>query len=243
MGIDLGGLKMILEDVRNYLSKVFKKGVNYDELAISITKLIEENFGKNIVNVFRDTQDSLVFDMGNEVVKITALQKKENISFYEYFKGSSFILKPNFEIVYHTGIKNLFNKEIFITVLGQKKLDSKSVGYEDLARLYCNLRDEGYVWNDVKIQNIGKDGDKVFLFDYGDVFNRNYEKNYLEKLNFNANAYPVYNEIYDKVLMIRKKVFDEEKRERMVNNYLKKEGKKLENYFQKLERKRGRLKF
>lgn len=152
--------------------------------------------------------------MGDEVVKITALQKKDNFSFYEYFKNSSFILKPNFETVYYTGIKNLFNKEILITVLGQKKLDVKGVSYKDLARVYCNLRDEGYVWNDVKIQNIGKDGNNVFLFDYGDVFNKNYEPNYLEKLNFNANVYPVYNEIYDNVLAIRSKVTDSMKRRR-----------------------------
>lgn len=234
------GLKMILEDVQGYLRKIFKKGVNYDELALSITSLIEKNFGKKVLNVYRDTQDSLVLDMGDEVVKITALQKKDNFSFYEYFKNSSFILKPNFETVYYTGIKNLFNKEILITVLGQKKLDVKGVSYKDLARVYCNLRDEGYVWNDVKIQNIGKDGNNVFLFDYGDVFNKKYEPNYLEKLNFNASVYPVYNEIYDNVLAIRSKVTDPMKREKVIDRYLEKEGRKLEGYYKKLDRKRSR---
>lgn len=231
---------MILEDVQGYLRKIFKKGVNYDELALSITSLIEKNFGKKVLNVYRDTQDSLVLDMGDEVVKITALHKKDNFSFYEYFKNSSFILKPNFETVYYTGIKNLFNKEILITVLGQKKLDVKGVSYKDLARVYCNLRDEGYVWNDVKIQNIGKDGNNVFLFDYGDVFNKNYEPNYLEKLNFNASVYPVYNEIYDNVLAIRSKVTDPMKREKVIDRYLEKEGRKLEGYYKKLDRKRSR---
>lgn len=234
---------MILEDVQGYLRKIFKKGVNYDELALSITSLIEKNFGKKVLNVYRDTQDSLVLDMGDEVVKITALQKKDNFSFYEYFKNSSFILKPNFETVYYTGIKNLFNKEILITVLGQKKLDVKGVSYKDLARVYCNLRDEGYVWNDVKIQNIGKDGNNVFLFDYGDVFNKNYEPNYLEKLNFNASVYPVYNEIYDNVLAIRSKVTDPMKREKVIDSYLEKEGRKLEGYYKKLDRKRSRRMF
>ena len=39
---------MILEDVQGYLRKIFKKGVNYDELALSITSLIEKNFGKKV---------------------------------------------------------------------------------------------------------------------------------------------------------------------------------------------------
>lgn len=40
------GLKIILEDVQGYLRMIFKKGVNYDELALSITSLIEKKFWK-----------------------------------------------------------------------------------------------------------------------------------------------------------------------------------------------------
>lgn len=234
---------MILNEVRNYLAKIFKTGVNFDNLALTITKKIEDNFGDKVVEVFSGTQDSLVIDMGVEIIKITALQKKDNFSFTDYFKDSFSILRPDFEIAYHTGVKNLFNKEIVITVLGQRKLDMKSTSYADLARLYCDLRDEGYVWNDIKLQNVGKDNNRAYLIDYGDVFNRRYENDYNKKLDFNANVYPYYNEIYDKILMIRKSVYDLDKRKKVTNRYLESVGKKLEHYYRKLDKKREHMRF
>ena len=99
------------------------------------------------------------------------------------------------------------------------------------------------MWNDIKLQNVGKDNNRAYLIDYGDVFNRRYENDYNKKLDFNANVYPYYNEIYDKILMIRKSVYDLDKRKKVTDRYLESAGKKLEHYYRKLDKKREHMRF
>lgn len=88
------------------------------------------------------------------------------MSLKEYVSYNNNILQPNFEII-NDKVKKYGCNAKFI---GLKKLSIKEITNQDVLSMYVKLRDDGYLWYDTKLENVGKDeNDNLFLIDYGEL--------------------------------------------------------------------------
>ena len=84
-------------------------------------------------------------------------------------------------------------------ILELKKLSFDGLTESDVLDTYTKLRDDGYLWYDIKKENLGKDENgNVYLIDYGELRYINDMPKFLKdkELQSHAIRQPIYNKIY-----------------------------------------------
>ncbi len=152
-----------------------------DILMSALEKICEKN-NSNLTDLnFVDYgESSIVFELNNQIIKVTFNEYDRHPSMKEYVSHSSKILQPMFEQI----IDDVKLYGYSAKIIGFKKLSLNNISNEDVLKMYVDLRDDGYLWYDTKKENIGKDENGVcYLLDYGeliyikdlDVYNMNRE--------------------------------------------------------------------
>ena len=99
-------------------------------------------------------ESSIVFDLDNEIIKLTFNEYDNHPSMKEYVSHSSAILQPNFEII----IDKVKQYKYCAKIIGLKKLSLEGITNEDVLNVYT------------KLENIGKDENgNIFLIDYDEL--------------------------------------------------------------------------
>jgi len=139
----------------------------------------------------------------NEIIKLTFMEYDNHKSLKEYVSHSRYILQPSEEEIVELGYYNA-------KILKTKKL--KILNQEDLSAsgklidMYCHLRDDGYLWYDTKLENIGKDEEgNIYLIDYGELIYINDMDDYKKKKEMAAHTARKPNQCayYDKLVQAR----------------------------------------
>lgn len=144
---------------------------------INSLKIVCEKNNSDLSNLhFVDYgESSVVFELNNQIIKLTFNEYDKHPSMKEYVSHSSKILQPNFEQI----IDDVKLWGYTAKILGFKKLSLDNITDEDVLKMYVDLRDDGYLWYDTKKENIGKDADgKCYLIDYGELIYINDLDNY-----------------------------------------------------------------
>ena len=144
---------------------------------INSLKIVCEKNNSDLSNLhFVDYgESSVVFELNNQIIKLTFNEYDKHPSMKEYVSHSSKILQPNFEQI----IDDVKLWGYTAKILGFKKLSLDNITDEDVLNMYVDLRDDGYLWYDTKKENIGKDADgKCYLIDYGELIYINDLDNY-----------------------------------------------------------------
>ena len=162
---------------------------------------IEVKFGETSINFIKD----------DIVIRLTYIRYDNwgYKSISDYVSHSRAILQPEFEKKIETGDIN------YPTILGLKTLTIGNVTESERDQVYVNLRNDGYLFNDVdKLENFGKDKQgNIYLLDYGELI---YIKDE-EKLNDTE----LYNQIQYKKYIDRELKYHIEKCKRLNNLYEK----------------------
>lgn len=141
-------------------------------------------------------KDAIVFECENEIIKLTTLDFGTN-KLSGHIANCDAILRLNTE--YCLDIKGK-NKDVKITILTEKKLNTENITQADVYDVYLKLREDGYLWNDPRKENLGRNEyGKVLLFDYGQVIYINsLEPEQKEfELNKHRNMFPTLDEAYE----------------------------------------------
>lgn len=138
-----------------------------DILINELKKLCEEkNFNLSNLSFVGYGESSIVFELNDQIIKVTFNEYDRHPSMKEYVSHSSKILQPMFEHI----IEEVKLYGYSAKIIGLKKLSLKDISDEDVLKMYVDLRDDGYLWYDTKKKNIGKDENGVcYLLDYGEL--------------------------------------------------------------------------
>ena len=152
-----------MDDLKRYIAENFYF-LQPDQVEKITTALIdfckENNIAK--LNVIGSGESSITFEYNNEIIKLTFMEYDNHKSLKEYVSHSKYILQPEAEEIVELGYYNA-------KILKTKKLKI-SDSSDDLINMYCHLRDDGYLWYDTKLENIGKDENgNMYLIDYGEL--------------------------------------------------------------------------
>jgi len=158
-----------MEYLQQLISEQFPY-LSYLQVKILIDNLYGICQARNIdissLNNIGSGESSIVFELGNEVIKITFNEYDRHPSMKEYVSHSSAILQPNFEII----IDQVKLHDYSAKIIGLKKLLLDGISTEDVLSVYMQLRKDGYLWYDTKAENIGRDENgNLFLIDYGEL--------------------------------------------------------------------------
>ena len=156
---------------------------------------VQKNLELSDLKIIGYGESSIVFDLDNEIIKLTFNEYDNHPSMKEYVSHSSAILQPNFEII----IDKVKQYKYCAKIIGLKKLSLEGITNEDVLNVYTKLRNDGYLWYDTKLENIGKDENgNIFLIDYGELIYINdldlYHKN--KELEVHENRKAELNQFY-----------------------------------------------
>lgn len=133
----INGRFTVMSNIDEAVEK-FQKALNKKGISLSSLKLVESR--KNF----------LLYKYNDMLIELNPIDYHGKKSLKEYISNSNYILKPLDETTI-----NLEFAKIRITFL--PKLSFESITSNDLIELYCKLRDDGYLWNDPKIEDMCKD--------------------------------------------------------------------------------------
>ena len=168
------------EEIRKYLEKrtnvIGNKSVydNLDyntELVIIEIKNMCERYNLDFykVEILGKGESSVVFGIGDKAFKITFMFYNNYETLKEFVSYSQDILQVDDETVI-----NLIDSVFPIRILLSKRLTMVSVTEEELFDMYVKLRDAGYLWADLRSENIGRnENGNLLLLDYGELININ----------------------------------------------------------------------
>ena len=153
--------KLTIEDLKkeNLLEELIK-------LIDSILKYENKNYSDIRKIGYGSFSD--VYQVGNKVVKFGKERKKFSIDRNKLF------LQP----IYRANIKSGIDKKQLMCIEVTEVVDTNNVNTENLYQVYKKLREEGYVWVDCRLDNIGR------LLKYNKIYfdkKENEEPEYLEK--------------------------------------------------------------
>lgn len=133
---------------------------------IELTKQL--GYNEKDLKLIGTGESSLCFELDKLVIKFTYISYyRETLT--EYLSHSKKILQPQYEISIPTD--HYAKPKLIVT----KKLNTDNITEEDVIRTYIDLRNDGYLWYDTKVENLGRDeDDNIYLFDYGELVYLNY---------------------------------------------------------------------
>ncbi len=141
--------KIINEMVKDASINVndLKKEKLYNTLKIIIDELLENEHLQyhDIVKLGRGSS-STVFQIGSKVLKLGI----ERETFY--MDNNKYFLKP----LYRANWYSCDNKKFLLCIEITEKVDTKSVNSNDLYDIYYYLRENGLIWLDANVGNIGR---------------------------------------------------------------------------------------
>lgn len=193
-----------MDDLKRYIAENFYF-LQSEQVEKITTSLIEFCAKNNIANlkVIGSGESSITFEYNNEIIKLTFMEYDNHKSLKEYVSHSRYILQPDDEEIVELGYYNA-------KILKTKKL--QMLNQEDLSAsgklidMYCHLRDDGYLWYDTKLENIGKSEEgNIYLIDYGELIYINDMDDYKKKKEMDAHTARKPNQCayYDKLVQAR----------------------------------------
>ena len=157
-----------MDDLKRYIAENFYF-LQSEQVQKITTSLIEFCTKNNIakLNVIGNGESSITFEYNNEIIKLTFMEYDNHKSLKEYVSHSRYILQPNTEEIIELGYYNAkILKTKKLQILTPEDLSASGA----LINMYCHLRDDGYLWYDTKLENIGKDeAGNLYLIDYGEL--------------------------------------------------------------------------
>lgn len=174
--IDILGLKKILSNVKGIDAIIDKINTLLDNnperiiegLVFACTKLtLEDLKEEKLLDTFKTLLKELIVNeginyhdikpldrgaysnvilVGNKVLK--AGKRRSNFS----IKHNKRFLKP----LYRQEINSIYNNDVLLCVEITEKVDTENVTHADLYDIYKELRDEGLIWYDCHLSNIGR---------------------------------------------------------------------------------------
>ena len=171
--------------------------VDYTEIMEKIGSACMECGGTiRSIKLVHDGQDALVFECEGEIIKLITLNYGTN-KLSSHIANCDAILRLNTE--YCLDLKGK-NQNVKMTILTEKKLSKENITQADIYDVYFKLREDGYIWNDPRKENLGRNEyGKVLLFDYGQLMYINsldpHQKEY--ELNKHREMFPTLDEAYE----------------------------------------------
>ena len=140
---------LTIEQIYDLLEQTYNKyniaKQDYKKIIINLDKICDlSNCSIEKLKYIKTENEEIIFEQNDKIIKIVPNFKEE------VFCHSESIQKPNMGQELEIG-------NINITVLAYNKLNTENINNQDLINLYIKLRNEGYLWNNPKIENIGKD--------------------------------------------------------------------------------------
>jgi len=193
-----------MEDLRKYIAEnfYFLQPEQVEKITMSLIEFCTKN---NIANlkVIGSGESSITFEYNNEIIKLTFMEYDNHKSLKEYVSHSRYILQPSEEEIVELGYYNAkILKTKKLQILNQEDLSASG----KLIDMYCHLRDDGYLWYDTKLENIGKDEEgNIYLIDYGELIYINDMDDYKKKKEMAAHTARKPNQCayYDKLVQAR----------------------------------------
>ena len=170
---------------------------NYTEIIEKIRSACMECGGTiRSIKLVHDGQDALVFECEGEIIKLITLNYGTN-KLSNHIANCDAILRLNTE--YCLDLKGK-NQNVKMTILTEKKLSKENITQADVYDVYFKLREDGYIWNNPRKENLGRNEyGKVLLFDYGQLIYINsldpHQKEY--ELNKHREMFPTLDEAYE----------------------------------------------
>lgn len=204
-----------MEDLKKYIAEnfYFLKPEQVEKITASLIDFCTKN---NIANlkVVGNGESSITFEYNNEIIKLTFMEYDNHKSLKEYVSHSRYILQPDAEEIIELGYYNAkILKTKKLQIVNPEDLNDSS----DLMDMYCHLRDDGYLWYDTKLENIGKDKNgNIYLIDYGELIYINDLDDYKKKKEIDSHITrkPSYCAFYDKLVSNRDIVVNNRNSER-----------------------------
>ncbi len=187
---------------------------NDDEIKIKLKKFFTR-LGINVsdLKLIMLNENYALYDYKNTIIEIVDIDDCRFSSIKEYVKKSNCILKPIDETLIKIGSKEL-------RVLYLPKLYSDNITNDDVIDIYCKLRDEGYLWEDARKENLVHD-------ESGNILLANYNK-LISLYGIPINIYKSYiddhiknNPMLDKIYEKRKKVEGHRKNKQKILSKIK----------------------
>ena len=193
-----------MEDLKKYIAEnfYFLQPEQVEKITTSLIDFCKKN---NIANlkVIGSGESSITFEYNNEIIKLTFMEYDNHKSLKEYVSHSRYILQPNDEEIVELGYYNAkILKTKKLQILNQEDLSTSGA----LIDMYCHLRDDGYLWYDTKLENIGKDENgNLYLIDYGELIYINDMDDYKKKKELDSHTIRKPNQCayYDKLVQAR----------------------------------------
>ena len=229
--IDILGLRKILSTIKDKNDIVEKINLLLDtnpdriieSLVFPCTKLtLEDLKEEKLLDTFRIILEELIVNeeinyhdikpldrgaysnvilVGDKVLKVGKRRSNFNIKHNKRF------LKP----LYRQEINSIYNNDVFLCVEITEKVDTENVTHDDLYDIYTELRDEGLIWVDCHLSNLGR------LIQDNTIY---YEG--IEKVDINATGYLTDNEEVlkkgDIVIIDNDYIFTEEEFQNLFKN-------------------------
>ena len=139
---------LVIEEITHYPEYYLKEEKIYDFFNIVIKELLE-NEGKKYSDIeyLGSGAYSRVFAIGSKVLKIG----NENKATFK-IKNNKRFLKP----LYRKNITYLNSNTTMFCLEITERLDMTNITYDDVYEIYKELREQGLVWLDTKIENVGR---------------------------------------------------------------------------------------
>lgn len=143
---------MTSEEVKeNYINSRFLVMPNIDEAVEKFQKALnKKGISLSSLKLVESRKNFLLYEYNDILIELNPIDYHGKKSLKEYISNSNYILKPLDETTI-----NLDFTKIRITFL--PKLSFENVTNNDLIDMYCKLRDDGYLWNNPKIEDMCKD--------------------------------------------------------------------------------------
>ena len=162
-----------------------------------IDTLSKKQISLDQLKLIGNGESSFIFEYDGQIIKLSTMSYDNYSTLTDYVKESTHILKPIDEVTVNLGNYNA-------SILFQEKLDLSNITEQDVTDMALALREDGYLWYDLKKENIGKDmNGNLFLIDYGELININNMSDYKKEseLKTYQKMYPLLDEAYKKNLV------------------------------------------
>ena len=138
-----------VEQIYTLLNQAYNKydisKEEYKKIIINLDKICDlSNCPIEKLKYVKTENEKIKFEENDKIIKVVP-NFKEDIFYHSYV-----IQQPNMGQELKIGNMN-------ITVLAYNKLNTENISNEDLMKMYIKLRNDGYLWNNPKIESIGKD--------------------------------------------------------------------------------------